>query len=137
MGERGTQPPTPPNIRCMTSFKRRTIVPGYSVVEGSALYTPVLQLLKLQIIFHPSPKNKGPNLLETKLIQKWSRANNVAGMRKLLEEMTVELEGRLQNLSYPERATLLETCNSAGDPDFLERVCSGCSCPHCDIATSG
>lgn len=135
MTGQGTKPPTPPHTRCMTSFDRRLQVPGYSKVEASAFYTPTAFVLRLQVIFHPSPKNRGPRLLENKVVQ-WMRIHNVAGMRKALEEYVDSLEKSLTARTYPERTSLYERCNPSGDLDFLEKTCADCICPHCEIATS-
>lgn len=134
MSGQGSKPLPIPATRCMSAFERRVQVPGYSSVEASAIYMQLASILKLQVIFYTSPLNKGPNLLETKVV-KWYRVQNVAGMRKALEEYVGELEKSLANKSYPARTYLFERCNPSGDPEFLEKVCATCVCPHCEIAT--
>lgn len=131
----GSKPLPTPDSRCMSAFEKRVQLPGYVRVEASAIYMQLASILKLQVIFYTAPKNKGPNLLETKVMH-WYRLQNVAGMRKALEEYVQSLEKSIESGTYPERTSLYERCNPSGDPEFLEKVCSGCTCPHCEIATS-
>lgn len=131
----GGKPPPPPHTRCMTSFERRIQVPGYFKLDASAFYVQTASVLRLQVIFHPSGQNRGPRLLEQKVMQ-WYRIQNVSGMRKALEEYAEFLEKAIAAKTHPARASLYEQCNPSGDIEFLEKVCSTCTCPHCEIATS-
>ena len=134
MHERGTKPPDPVYSRLVCSLNQRTHVLGWSKVDGSAVYLPVIRKLKLVVTAHPSPKNKGPRFQDAETLD-WPNALDLVGMRRSLEAKVKSFISKLSAKEVPDRSLLIEQCNPADDPDFLARVCQGCICPYCELSS--
>lgn len=117
-------------------MRKRLNARGFSFLDGSATYLPTLQRLKIRLTVHPSQNNFAGRFQETYSVG-WANRHDVRGMRLLLENKVRELEDRLRHELVPVRGYLYETCNSSGEPDFMERVCAHCRCHYCEISSEG
>jgi len=120
-------------MRRVCVVRKRILVSGFREMEGVAFYLPTQRKLKTLICFFLSPDNKGPIPMDTRTVP-WPVPSDVRGMRLALENRMTELLNQILERTYPEKGLFLEQCNPQNDPTFLEKVCSKCVCPYCEIA---
>ncbi len=104
-------------------------------LQVKAVYHQILRKLMLNISGPSAPGNRGPGI-SLRESYDWKRDKNADGsVHRLLKKRLDELEKQIRGKAFPEKDMFLELCCSSKDSiEFMESVCSSCTCWYCELS---